>query len=312
MTIKKIKIIRTTGNELSNQLWNYISVYAYTLERKFILQNYSFFEYGNYFTISAPNLFFRLFFFLPFTNYTKRKTSFKRRLWRKLYEHYTKIIISINKRFVIISDNSENKPFYLPPTNENLKLSELEKSSNAIYFDGWLFRNPIGIQKYKKEIIEYFKPRQDIRNKIAEQIKKIRSEFKNIVGVHIRQGDYKEWKNGAYFIPQTRAKEIILEYLKTSGLSASETCFVITSDGPIETPLFSDLNLYISKESAVHDLFLLSSTDLILGANSTFGAFASYYGDIPFVVMQKEQIDWGYYSDKKSYFENKYCTMVHF
>ncbi|TSC54571.1 MAG: hypothetical protein LiPW30_37 [Parcubacteria group bacterium LiPW_30] len=310
--MKKIKILKTTGSELSNQLWNYVSIYAYTLERKFTIQNYSFFEYGNYFTMSAPNLFFRLFFFLPFTNYTKRKTSFKRRLWRKLYEYYTKIIISINKQSVITSDNSENKPFYLPPTNENLKLSEFEKSNDDIYFDGWLFRNPIGIKKYREEIIEYFKPRQDIEKKVSTQIKTLRSNYKNLIGVHVRQGDYKEWRNGAYFVPQIMVKEIILEYLKTSGLSASETCFVITSDGPIETLLYSDLNLYISKENAVHDLFLLSSTDLILGANSTFGAFASYYGDIPFVVMQKEQIDWGYYSDKKSYFENKYCTMVHF
>ncbi len=308
----KIKIIKTAGNELSNQLWNYISIYAYTLERKFTLQNYSFFEYGNYFTISAPNLFFRLFFFLPFTNYTKRKTSLKRRLWRKLYEHYTKIIISINKQSVITSDNSENKPFYLPPTNENLKLSEFEKLSKTIYFDGWLFRNPIGIKKYRKEIIEYFKPRQDIEKKVATQIKTLRSKFKNLIGIHIRQGDYKEWRNGAYFIPQTRVREIIDEYLKKSGLNTSETCFIITSDGPIETPLFSDLNLHLSKENAVHDLFLLSSTDLILGANSTFGAFASYYGDIPFIVMQKEQIDWSYYSDKKSYFENKYSTFVHY
>ena len=70
------------------------------------------------------------------------------------------------------------------------------------------------------------------------------------------------------------------------------------------------LNLSVSKKSAVYDLFLLSKTDIILGSNSTFSAFASYYGNIPLVVMQKEKMDWDYYADKKSYFENKYSTFV--
>lgn len=310
--MKKIVILRTTGSELSNQLWNYASVYAYTLERKLRLENYSFFEYGNYFTIPTPNLFLRLFFFLPFTNYTKRKQSFKRRLWRKIYEYYVKIITAGRTELILTSDNSENKPFYLPPTTENKALSALEKSVDTLYFDGWLFRNPAGLQKYREEILNFFRPRQDIEKSVSSQIQKIRGEFKHIVGVHIRQGDYVTWRGGAYFIPQARAREILDEYLQETGTDAAETCFVITSDSPVDTSLFNGLNTLVSKENAVYDLFLLSSTDIIIGSNSTFGAFASYYGNIPQIVMTKETIDWSYYSDKKSYFENKYCTVVHY
>lgn len=311
--MKKIVILRTAGNELSNQLWNYASIYACALEQKLTLENYSFFEYGNYFTIPAPNLFFKLFFFLPFTNYTKRKYSFKRRLWRKLYGYYADNIISKHRNSILISDNSENKPFYLPPTNEHATLlAELEQSADTIYFDGWLFRNPIGLQKYRREILEYLKPRPDIEQKVKIHIQKLRSEFAHIVGVHIRQGDYRTWRGGAYFIPQARIRKILEEYLKMTGHTISETCFAITSDGAIDTTLFNGLNVSVSKENPVHDLFLLSSTDTIIGSNSTFGAFASYYGNIPFIVMQKEKMDWDYYADKKSYFENKYSTFVQY
>lgn len=308
---KKVIILRTSGNELANQLWNSISIYAYTLERKLSLENPAFFEYGNYFTLPAPNLFLKLFFFLPFTNYTKRKQSFKRRLWRKLYRYYTNIVIG-REGVVLVSDNRENKPFYLPPTREDGRLSELEKSADTIFFDGWLFRNPAGIQKYKKEIRSYFKPRQDIENSVSEHIHKIRDEFSHVVGVHIRQGDYKQWRGGAYFIPQTRVREILDEYLTATNHKSTETCFVITSDGPVDTPLFEGLNISVSKENAVYDLFLLSSTDIIIGSNSTFGAFASYYGNTPSVVMQKGTVDWDYYLAHKAYFENKYSTMVHY
>lgn len=309
---KKAIILRTSGNELANQLWNSISVYAYTLERKLSLENPAFFEYGNYFTIPTPNLFLKLFFFLPFTNYTKRKQSFKRRLWRKLYKYYTKASIRIQGGAVLVSDNRENTPFYLPPTSEDGKLSELEKLADTIFFDGWLFRNPVGIQKYRKEIRGYFKPRQDIENSVKVHIKKLRDKFSHVVGVHIRQGDYKQWRGGAYFVPQTRVREILDEYLTTTNRKSTETCFVITSDDPVDASLFNGLNISVSKENAVHDLFLLSSTDIIIGSNSTFGAFASYYGNIPSVVMQKERMNWDYYVDKKTYFENKYSTMVHY
>lgn len=310
--MKKIVILRTTGNELANQLWNYASVFAYTLEKKLVIENYSFFEYGNYFTIPAPNIFLKLFFFLPFTDYTKRKQSFKRRLWRKVYECYAKIIISRNKESILISDNSENKPYYLPPTSEDERLSELKKSADTIYFDGWLFRNPAGIKKYRNEIVDYFKPRKDIANAVSEQSQKLRSKFKHIVGIHIRQGDYITWRGGAYFIPQTRVRAILDEYLKMVDFANTETCFVITSDGPVDATIFDGLNILVSSGNAIYDLFLLSTTDTIIGSNSTFGAFASYYGDVPLIVMQKEQIDWSYYSDKKRYFENKFCTMVHY
>lgn len=310
--MKKVVILNTSGNELANQLWNYASIYAYALERSFALENPSFFEYGNYFTMPAPNLLFKLVFFEPFTHYAKRKQSFRRRLWRKLYLSYAQAITSMHKATTLISDYADNVPFYLPPTQENKKLVKLEKSAGIVYFDGWLFRNPVGIQKYRKEILEYFKPRQDIEHNIQTRIKNLRGEFKNIVGVHIRQGDYETWRGGAYFIPQTRMREIMDEYLDATGSKAAETCFVITSDGPIDASLFDRFNIATRTENAVYDLFLLSSTDAVIGSNSTFGAFAAYYGNIPHIVATKEPMDWNYYRNRNEFFENKYCTFVYY
>ena len=115
-----------------------------------------------------------------------------------------------------------------------------------------------------------------------------------------------------YFIPQIRVKEVLDEYIKETKTVAENICFLITSDSPIEIKLFGGLNISVSKENVVADLFLLSSTDTVIGSNSTFGAFASYYGNIPFIVMQKEKMDWEYYKDKISFFENKYSTFVHY
>ena len=45
---KKIIILWHNGGRLANQLWLYISVYAYALEKKYDLENHTFFEYSEY------------------------------------------------------------------------------------------------------------------------------------------------------------------------------------------------------------------------------------------------------------------------
>lgn len=310
--MKKAIILRSTDGELANQLWNYTSIYAYCLERGYSLSNPNFYEYGNFFKIPAPNHFIRIFFFLPFTNYTGRKSTFRRKLWKKLYGLYAKIVTLGNRKKKIVSNNKNVLPFYLPPTKENSMLLSLERSGCQIYFDGWLFRNPTGLKKYGGEIREYFKPREDIEKSVESRISFLRNKFKNVIGVHIRQGDYKTWRKGAYYIEQSRVKEIIEEYMTKNNLDIKQTCFLITSDGKIDRKIFRDLNINVSNGNAVYDLFILSKTDVIIGSNGTFGAFSSYYGDKPFIVMQKGPMDWEYYSDKKNYFENKYSTFVNY
>jgi hypothetical protein len=92
---------------------------------------------------------------------------------------------------------------------------------------------------------------------------------------------------------------------------AKKTYFIICSDEKIDLKKFKNLNISQNTGNEIEDLFLLAKTDFIIGANSTFGAFASYYGNIPFLVFD-HKIDWGYYFDKKYYFENKYSTMVNY
>jgi len=196
MKKKKIIILRAAGNELANQLWNYASVYAYAQERGYEVKNPSFFEYGMYFKIPATGLFFKILFFLPFVNYTERKTAFRRKVWRKLYTWYSKLITKLNKNN-LISYSENKKPYYLPPTKESdSRLSKLEKSEENIYLDGWLFRNPVGLLKYRKEIKSYFRPKKRITSLVDSHIKNLRDRYQNIVGVHIRQGDYRVWRGG--------------------------------------------------------------------------------------------------------------------
>lgn len=300
--MKKNIILKNGGGELANQLWNYISVYAYSLEIGATTSNPSFFEYHYYFKfLQNENFIIRLlslFFKKP-----RRRNHIINGIFRIKYNLLSKIIIILNKNKIISSINSINQVTYLPPS------TKFDRNNNNQYFLGWLFRNPVGIEKYRNQITQAFQPIEKIDNKVNAIIKDF-SSYQNIVGLHIRQGDYKNFKKGKYFIEQKRIAEICKEYLSKNNLDKNSTIFVITSDGNIDTDLFNDLNIYISKENAVTDLFLLSKTSTIIGSDSSFGHFASWYGNIPHIVIKNESIDWEYYRNKNKYFINKYLELL--
>ncbi|TSD03483.1 MAG: Uncharacterized protein Athens071416_164 [Parcubacteria group bacterium Athens0714_16] len=303
--MKKIIVLKHGGGELTNQLWNYISIYAYAKEINAHVINPSFFEYGSNFNIKCP-LILNLLLYKPFANYTKRRSGLKRRIWRNVYKLYIFLIHIFQKGSIVSSINPNNTVYYLPPSIKN----NPKNTKGSLYFEGWLFRNPEGIKKYRKEILEYFKPTPLVEKNIERFLYKNKNKY--LIGVHIRQGDYKTFKNGCFYIEQKRIREIVDEYLNFIKKSPNEIVFIITSDGPIDEKQFAGLQYNISHMGPVEDLFLLSKTKTILGSNSSFGNFASWYGNIPHIIFSKEKTDWNYYLDKKEYFKNKYCTMVHY
>ena len=324
--MKKTIIILASapGARLANQLWNFISIYAYCLAKGYQCQNFSFFEekkhkgekifnsffdYGSYFNIPLKNIFLKILLFFHLKN---------NKLIRKIrpYHRYVKIIKILHPEKIIYSGDS---PFYLPPSeNKNQeqaeKIKKLELSQDKkIYFSGWFLRNPRGLAEYRKEIVSYFQPKKETQEKIAALTDKLKSQYEHLVGVHIRQSDYKkEFYDGKLYFKEKEINIFLKEYLDNFKIDPGKTCFIICSDENVNLNYFTDLNIIKSNFNAVEDLFLLAATDIIIGSDSTFGAFASYYGDIPMIVFRRDKIDWAYYWDKKRYFENKYLTMVNF
>ncbi len=296
----KAVILRHNGGELANQLWNFASIYAYALETGRSLENHSFFEYARMFSIPVGNRLIDAVFF-------KTYAPSARTLWRKAYAGYAKAVLRLNRSSSVRAGYGQEstKPVYLAPSAPDALADK-----NTVYFDGWLFRNPIGLEKYHAQIVEYFKPKQRYLDESAELLDSARASGKRVVGVHLRQGDYETFKGGIYFVSNARAREIAEEYLAAFSLSKSSVRFVICSNGQIDLGAWAGLDVAVSKGSAVGDLFLLSRTDTVIASDSTYSAFASYIGKTPLIVMKKEAIDWEYYREPRISTANKYSTLV--
>jgi hypothetical protein len=311
-------ILQHNGGQLANQLWNFASLYAYCLEKGYECRNYSFFEYGYYFrNIKLGNFSLDLLFFKTFP-IVNSIFPFKvvRKIARFFYGFYIKLIKIFHGDGILYYGDDNQSPYYLPPTKASegkLEALEKENKSKEIYFYGWLFRNPIGLEKYREQITKYFEPKENYLRVAREQIEKIRSEYDTIIGVHIRKRDYKNWQGGKYFVGEKRFREIIDEYLLKFSIDSARTAFIFFSDESVDLSAFGGLHTFLPKNPhAIGDLYELSMCDVILGTDSTFGAFASYYGNIPFIVASNGEISWDYYQNKKIYFENKFSKMVHY
>ncbi|EKD90143.1 MAG: hypothetical protein ACD_32C00012G0012 [uncultured bacterium] len=285
---KQIIILRHNGGQLGNQLLLFTSVYAYCLEKNYMCINPSFYAYNKHFNFSAPGFFSKLFSSLSKFKFYKSHATFY-----ILYRFFTHAI-TFFQNGLIVKDDPKNI-FFLPPSpdknrNHNHILKQIELEKNRVYLDGWAFRNPVGLKKYRKQLIKAFQPKEAIVKKTENFIKQIGGK-NNLIGVHIRQGDYKskDFMNGTWYFNEEEVANILRAYLEKRHKDPKKTVFVICSDGPLSLHPFKGLNIKLGIGSMIEDLLTLSMCNEIIGSNSTFGSLAAYLGNIPFFVFDRQK-----------------------
>ena len=136
------------------------------------------------------------------------------------------------------------------------------------------------LYKHKEFIKELFTPVKQYQDRIDNIFNTLRKKNQVIVGVHIRRGDYKSWKDGKYFyndqVYAGMQKQIQAQF------PGQPPVFYICSNEDITGDNYSGIDYYTSPKShPVEDLYALSKCDYIIGPPSTFSMWASFYGNVP-------------------------------
>ena len=145
----------------------------------------------------------------------------------------------------------------------------------------------------KKGLQQLFRPHKDITDKAETMINRIRENAEIVIGIHIRHGDYKTWRDGRYYYSLEEFHFFMKELKKL--YSDRRVAFFISSNEPFSLELFTDCNCFrFSNESSsdILDLWTLSLCDKILGPWSTYSRWASFIGDVPlcFIKERKQQL----------------------
>lgn len=120
-----------------------------------------------------------------------------------------------------------------------------------------------------------------LRDKIKDQIDRV--SFENIIGIHIRLGDFSsEMRTDINWYVRI-VKDIFQIY-------GSKYTFQVFSDGS-DSELVSLLSLpsveRVFYGNAISDILALSRCRLIIGSDSTFSAWGSYLGQVPVIFPKK-------------------------
>ncbi len=270
VSMKKLVIVKSGCREFGNELLNHMSVYACGLELGARVINHSGFGYTG--------------------------------LWRLAHTLYARMVSVLYSSSVLLAWRA---PIYLPPTKN---LAEKLSSQKILHLYGWLFRNPAGLEKYRKELLLAFTP-AFIQQELADSIHP--QKGKTLIGVHIRQKNFTGFESGEFLVSPIRTLRIVEEHIQHNSIDPKNVAMLIVSDLPIAPDIFARYPVYVVQGNTEKNLFLLSRASIIVGTNTTFSNMAAWFGNVPHVVVDNEPLDWEYYKNKVGYFENKYATFAY-
>jgi len=149
---------------------------------------------------------------------------------------------------------------------------------------GWQYRDWKGLQAALPNARTFFRPIPRIEAHARQVVESQRTPGGTVVGVHIRQTDFRDHLGGEYFFETAfyaaRMRELAGD---REGVS-----FVVCSDAAQSAAAFPGCRVAISGAPPVVDLAVLAACDRVTGpAISSFGAWAALVGDKPFLALSK-------------------------
>jgi hypothetical protein len=261
-------IITNKPGQLGNQLALFAHFIAFSADRNVRLLHTAFNDYAE--------------FFLP-ANYPW-VSSFHQPHIGKFNRVVGKIIFSafrlaarLFRRFNV--GNRLFRVVYLD-WHEKIDLDQISSfNSTFCLLDGWNFRGKKIAQVNRQIILDYFRPNASYQSQIDKFTGMMRKEGRVLIGIHIRQGDYREFMEGKYFYTIEQYL-ILLSYL-TEAFDDSKLRFAIFSNVHYPVSNFDGFDCVVSSEPAMVDLYCMAACDYIVGPPSTFSSWASFYGNVP-------------------------------
>jgi hypothetical protein len=278
---KLFSIGRRCGR-LANRLIIFANFIALAEEHGDRVVNYTFHSYSDLFDATRENV--RCAYPVP-----QRKSWLDRipgvgaaiRKTRILY-HFTRYASVLNERLPLFG----RKVLTLRETEgqfitylDSAEVQEKLQPAKTIFVYDWRFRAPNLVQKHGDKIRAYFRPLAEFETASREAVEPLRRNADVVIGVHVRQGDYRGWKGGKFFYPVESYAAWMREL--EPQFPDKKVAFLVCSDERRHAEEFPGLTVGFGSKSPVSDLFALARCDYIIGTKSTFPQWASFYGGKP-------------------------------
>ena len=155
---------------------------------------------------------------------------------------------------------------------------------------GWRISGWEKFGQHQDAVRRLLQPARDFASAAADFTGGLRRHHGFIIGVHLRQGDYRAWLDGRFLFSTSQYARWIREALDLH--AARNPAVVVVSDAPLDDSLGQNQPVYrVSASHEMTDWTVLSRCDVILGPPSTFSATAAFVGGRPlWPVVSRDQV----------------------
>lgn len=283
---QKLFSIGLRCGRLANRLIIFANFIAFAEEQGHRVINYTFHSYSNLFGATRENLHCAYpvpqrksrWDAIPGVGAAIRKT--------RIFYHLTRYASVLNERLPIFGKAvvtlRQLKGQFITQLDGPEVQEKIRPAKIVLVYD-WRFRAPKLLQKHAAKIRAYFRPLEIHENASRAVVEPLRRNAGIVIGVHIRQGDYRGWKGGKYFY----SVDCYAAWMRdlAAQFPGRTVAFFVCSDEPRSAVEFPGLTVAFGVGPAVNDLYALAGCDYIMGTKSTFSEWASFYGEKPLLHL---------------------------
>ena len=277
-------IIGNKSGKLGNRLFVFAHLIANAIEHSYGVSNPSFYDYSHYFANMQDDFFCR---------YPARKSRLKsRKFLQNLYLKTLNGSVGLCRKMGFrLLDCDLLKVTANGHDDDNYHLSSPQfiakrEASRHLLVKGWAIRDFPNLEKHADHVRRFFEPAQPHIANISRLMEKAREDCDLLVGVHIRQGDYKKWLNGKYFFSSEEYASIMRRYCSQENRKVK---FLICSNTPQDPRDFVGLNYLTGNNHQLEDMYSFAQCDLLIGPPSTYTMWASFYGSVPLFTVDSAE-----------------------
>ena len=198
-----------------------------------------------------------------------------------------------------IRDKNYRKSKIIENFDPSFDLSDLPPHS-SYELKGFHFSAKDLVTKHREKICKILDFRSSLKSPIDSLLKKARSKYSLILGVHIRENDFKDFYDGKYFVSIEHFLKLIDQFKKLE--SEESVGVLICSDN---TKILLEIkerypDYILPKGSVSQDMYALSQCDYILGPQATtMSAWAAFLGKVKLaqIIPETESIDLSSFQD---------------
>ncbi len=276
-------IIGKRAGQLGNRLFVFAHIIANAIEYGYEVQNPSFYGYSQYFMGTRNDFFCR---------YPSRISNMLSPALQGLfYRLINKAVLPLS-RFRTISRLLNIAFLDITPKNHQADCYDMNNpdyihlaTSNRLLIikDAWLFRDFVNLNRHADQVRTFFTPVERHSSAVSNLISRARHDCELLVGIHIRQGDYKRWQGGKYYFTTPEYAAVMKSFAMT--MPEKRIKFLICSNEEQDESVFQDLNYVMGDNHQLEDMYAFARCDFLIGPPSTYTTWASFYGSVPLFTL---------------------------